>query len=274
MKKIIYLTGLPRAMTTLMANVLCNNPRVGGGETSPLLEYVYAARGNFSNTPEVQSALTKDVVDSAFLEFCRQGFNGYAEKITDKEIYLDKSRGWIYYSEFLREFYPDAKIIVMVRDIRSVLASMEKKWRANPSVLDKNDNPALLQFITVDQRVNTWLSQPPLGLALKRLYNAIQTKTINNMLVVRAEDFTENPEKTMRKVYEFIEEPYCELDYHNIQQMTVENDRISDFGIYGDHKIKPDIKPDKPNFKEIITPELSSSVKNNYQWFYEQFKYF
>jgi len=61
-KKIIFVTGMPRAMTTLMCNVLANDPRIGGGETSPLLEYVYGARGNYSSTPEVKAALTEDIM--------------------------------------------------------------------------------------------------------------------------------------------------------------------------------------------------------------------
>jgi hypothetical protein len=44
MKKTIFITGMPRANTTLMANILANNPKIGGGETSPLLEYIYGAR--------------------------------------------------------------------------------------------------------------------------------------------------------------------------------------------------------------------------------------
>src|ERR1700722_15062017 len=92
-KKTIYLTGMPRAMTTLMANILANNPKIGGGETSPMLEYIYGARNNYSTVPEVKSALTEDLMHQSFLNFCRQGIHGYAEAITDKEIYLDKSRG-------------------------------------------------------------------------------------------------------------------------------------------------------------------------------------
>lgn len=273
-KKIIYVTGLPRAMTTLMCNILANNDRIGGGETSPLLEYVYAARTNYATTPEVKSALTDDLMHKSFLNFCRQGMLGYAESITQKEIYLDKSRGWVYYSEFVKELFPDAKIIVMIRDIRSVLSSFEKKWRDNPSILDHRDVPSKQQFITVDQRVNHWLAEPPLGLSLMRLYNAYQTKTLNNMLVVKAEDLSKNPKETMKKVYEFIEEPYFDLDYNNVKQVTVENDRISDFGIYGDHTIRPDVKPLKNDFKELIGQGLSNSVRENYRWFYEEFNYF
>lgn len=274
MKKVIYLTGLPRAMTTLMANTLANNSRIGGGETSPMLEYVYAARSNYSNTPEVKSALTDDLMHESFLNFCREGIQGYAKSITNKEIYLDKSRGWIHYSSFLWELYSNAKIIVMVRDIRSILSSFEKKWRENPSIIDNRDVPQQQNFITIDQRVNHWLNDAPLGIALKRIYNAVQTNTIKNMYVIRAEEFCKKPKEIMQKVYDFIEEPYCDLDYTNIQQVTIENDRISDFGIYGDHKIRPSIEPLKKDYDELLTPQISQSIKANYKWFYEAFDYF
>jgi sulfotransferase len=274
MKKTIFLTGMPRANTTLLANILTNNPRIGGGETSPMLEYIYGARANFSTTPEVKAALTEDIMYNSFINFCRQGIDGYAKSVTDKEIYLDKSRGWVHYAPLLWEIQPDAKIIVMVRDIRSVVSSFEKKWRDNPTILDRRDNPGQQQFITVNQRVDAFLNDPPLGIALKRIYNALTTRTLDNMLVVHAEELAKNPKSTMEKIYEFIGEPYYDLDYNNIQQMTVENDRIADFGIYGDHKIRNKVEPLIKDYKEILGPEISNHIKSNFKWFYDAFGYF
>ena len=275
-KKIIFQSGLPRACSTLLCNVLAQNPNIKGGETSPLLEFLYGARANYSTVPEVKSALTEDIMHKSFLNFCRQGINGYAEIMAGDSagIYLDKSRGWIYYSELLKEFYPDAKIIVMVRDIRAILSSFEKKWRDNPSILDNRDKPNEQQFITVDNRCDHWLGEPPLGISLQRLRNAIQTKTIDNMLVVKAEDLCKNPKSAMQKVYDFIGEPYYDLDYSNIKQMTVENDRTDSFGIYGDHKIHPNIQPLKKDWDDLLGTAISNNIKANYKWFYEAFNYF
>lgn len=261
-------------MTTLMCNVLANNPRIGGGETSPLLEYLYAARGNYSSTPEVKSALTEEIMQKAFLNFCREGMNGYASAITEKEIYLDKSRGWVYYSDFLWQLFPDAKIVVMIRDLRSVVSSFEKKWREHPEILDLRDNPQNQDFITIEQRVNHFLNDAPVGIALKRLYNAVQTNSIAKMHVVKAEDLCANPEKVMRGVYEYLNEPYFDLDYSNVQQVTQENDRISDFGIYGDHKIKPAIVQLPKDYIQILGSSVCNQIKSNFQWFYDTFKYY
>lgn len=261
-------------MTTLMCNVLANNPRIGGGETSPLLEYAYAARGNFSQTPEVKSARTQEEMTDAFLAFCAGGIKAYADAITDKPVYLDKSRGWVGYSDFLWKFMPEVKIIVMVRDLRAICASLEKKYRENPQWMDNRENPQQQSFVTVEQRVNAYLQDPPLGIALKRLYNAHQIKSLPKMYVVRAEDFTSNPEKTMRGVYDFIGEPYYDLDYSNIKQVTVENDRIADFGIYGDHKIRTKIEPLKKDYNELLGANICSQIKMSNPWFYDLYKYF
>ena len=273
-KKTIFVSGLPRAMTTLMCNTLANNPMIGGGETSPLLEYLYAARANYSSTPEVKSALTQEIMHESFLNFCRCGINGYSEAITDKAIYVDKSRGWIHYCDFLWQLDPSAKIIVMVRDIREICSSLEKKWRANPSILDVRDSPQSQDFITIDQRVNHFLNDAPLGISLKRLYNAVQTNTISKMLVVRSEDFCMNPEKTMRSIYEYLLEDYFDMDYNKVQQVTIENDRIADFGIYGDHKIRETIQPLPKDSTSILGNQICNQIKANFSWFYDTFKYY
>lgn len=274
-KKIILVSGLPRSMSTLLCNILCNNKKIFGGFTSPLLEFVHGARANYSTVPEVRAALTGEEMENGFLQFIRYGLDGYAKTIAhNADIYLDKSRGWIGYYDFLKQIIPDIKIIVPIRDLRCILSSFEKRLRAHPTLKDNRDIPAQQQFITIDQRVNSWLSDPPLGISMKRLYNAWQTKALENMLVVRAEDLSKNPEEIMRKVYKFIDEPYFEMDYNNVKQITVENDRILDYSIYGDHKIHPQVKPLKKDFDEILGKELSNNVKLNYRWFFEAFNYF
>lgn len=289
----IFLTGLPRAGTTLMANILANNPKIGGGETSPLLEYLFGADANFTNTPEVKSAFTEKAMKHSFLSFCKGGLDAYAKQYlyekekhytsqfphphagVSKEVFLDKSRGWVHYAPFLWSFAPEAKIIVCVRDIRGVISSLEKKWRQHPEIMDGRDSQAKQNFISVDQRVMAFLNDPPLGIALKRIRNAMQTGTIHDkrMMIVRYEDLAKDPEKVMQDVYKFLDLPYYEMDYSNVLQMTMENDRISDFGIYGDHQIRPEVKPLEKDWDQVLGKDISKFIKDQHQWFYEEFGY-
>jgi sulfotransferase len=92
------------------------------------------------------------------------------------------------------------------------------------------------------------------------------------MLFVRFEDLTENPEKEIKRIYEYLGLPYYEgHDYKNVQQITQEDDSV--YGAYGDHTIKPEIKPLKKDFVEILGKGTCDSIKNSYRWFYDEFKY-
>ena len=264
---------MPRAMTTLMCNILANNPNIGGGETSPMIEYIFGARYNYSTTPEVKSALSEDLMRDSYLAFCNGGMQAYAHAITPRNIYVDKSRGWVHFFPFVKKFYPDAKIIVMVRDLRSIVASMEKKWRMHPEVMDVRENHETQSFVNMSSRVESFLKDKPVSLALNRIGDAINTGSIKNMCVIKAEDLCMNPEGVMRKIYEYIDEPYCELDYNNIKQMTIENDRISDFGIYGDHTIRTAVKPMQKDYIDVLGKGVCDNIKSQMSWYFDNFKY-
>ena len=273
MQKIFFQSSLPRAGSTLLQNIIGQNPNFYVTPTSGVLELGYAVRGNFTTSPEFK-AQDSELMEKGYKAYLSAGFNAFYNAITDKPFVLDKSRGWIHYAPFLWKFVPDAKIIVCVRDLRSIVASLEKKWRENPEIIDNRDQPQNQAFITIDQRANQFLNDAPLGIALKRLHNAITTKTLEKMHIVKAEDFTLHPEKIMRGVYDFIGEDYHEMDYTKVKQVTIENDRINDFGIYGDHKIRESITPLPKDSNEILGTQNCQQIKAGFTWFYETFKYY
>jgi len=62
-----------------------------------------------------------------WLNFCRQGMEGFFNGITDKKYVVDKSRGWGIYYDFLNTFYPNPKIVCMIRDL-SLLSVYPTFW--------------------------------------------------------------------------------------------------------------------------------------------------
>jgi sulfotransferase len=56
----------------------------------------------------------------------------YFRAVTDKPYVLDKSRGWGVHFDLLNLIFDEEpKIICLVRDLRQILSSMEKKFRQN-----------------------------------------------------------------------------------------------------------------------------------------------
>jgi len=130
--KIIYQSSLPRAGSTLLQNILHENPSIYATPTDGVLELIFAARGNYTSSPEFK-AQDSIQMQKGFLNFCRQGMTGFYESITDRPYVISKSRGWGVHYGFLNEIFPQPKIICMVRDLRDIYSSMEKNHRKKPT---------------------------------------------------------------------------------------------------------------------------------------------
>ena len=92
MKNIFFNSSMPRSMSTLMQCILNQNPEIQATPTDPVLEYLYAARMNYTNTPEVK-AMDKDLALKTWRGFCLGGLEGYANSYTNKPNLCIKTRG-------------------------------------------------------------------------------------------------------------------------------------------------------------------------------------
>ena len=270
MKKIIFNASMPRSGSELFQAVISQNPEIYGSATSPLLEYQFAARNNFE-LPEVRSQ-DPETMKSAFLNMNMGMAQSYYEPITDKPIICDKNRGWSHYYEWVEQWNPKPKMICMVRDLRSVVASMERIFRKNRQNPQSIDDPANMQNMTVGQRVNHWLNTQPVGLGLQRTLNLFETGISENILFIRYEDFCKNPQREMDNVYEFIGEDSFKHDFKNIVKTVQEDD--SHFGIFGNHSVKKSIqKPKQKDWSDVLNDEISDAIVKSAEWYFTEFNY-
>lgn len=271
--KIFYQTSLPRAGSTLMQNILAQNPEFYASPTSGLVELLMAARATYSNS-DTFKAQDEETMRNAFLSFSISGILGYYNSIAPNYKYaIDKSRQWGYEYRFVEKIFGEKpKMIVMIRDLRDVFASMEKNFWRNPDK-DKNMvNYAELRNTTVEKRIDTWSQQGIIAHSLDRIRQNIIDGTAKDMLFVKHEHLTENPERTMRMVYDYLEVPYYEgHDFNNVEQKTFEDDRVH--GDFGDHIIRQKIEPVPSRAVELLGVHGANWIKENYAWFYNEFKY-
>jgi len=163
------------------------------------------------------------------------------------------------------------KILFMVRDLRAVFASMEKKFRANPDIDDGTINNITLEGITTQQRVERWAVGHPVGYAVNKLHQSILDKTARNFLFIRYEDLCTNPQQQLQSIYNFFELPYFEHEFDHIQQITVEDDTVH--GIYGDHTIRKSLKMLPDDSREILGDFSYNWIYENFRWYFDTFNY-
>jgi sulfotransferase len=267
-KKVAFNSSMPRSGSTLLQNILAQNPRFYTSPTSGLTLLLLDSRRGYSMY-EPFKAQDEDVMRRAFSGFCEGAVMGYYSKLTDRPVCVDKSRDWFYYYDWLRTFYPDPKILICIRDLRAVISSMEKLYLKYPDYLDSGDDQYKMQMITKSKRVLYWLNTPPVGLTLSRLVDAIERENTRYFHFVRFEDITTDPERIMRGVYEYLGEPYFDHDFSNVEQRTHENDVF--YLPYGRHIIRRKVEPICEDYIDILGQDLCDNIRAGNEAFYRAF---
>lgn len=273
-QQLSFSASLPRVGSTLLQNILGQNPLIYPTPTSPFIGLVTGVREAYTKTLDHYYGNDRLKWEEDYLAFLRGGIKGYLSNLTDKPLIIDKHRNWSGYYSFLEKIIPNPKIIYLVRDLRSILSSLEKKHRQHP----EQDDNIMAEYLkegggvfTTSYRCNWWLSSHLLGKHIDSLKQIVLDKTYTKFHFIRYEDLCTNPEEELKKIYQYLELPYFKHDFNNIKQITFENDEMH--GVYGDHTIKSKLSFPKEDFKEILGEEISEGVYQDNKWYFDMFGY-
>lgn len=263
MKNFYFLSGLPRAGSTLIANLLHQNPRFHVSGTSGILDIMFSVRNNWDELIEFKANPNEEAKKRVLRGILE---NYYAN--VEEPVICDKSRGWLAYLEMAEMILErPAKVIVPVRDIRDILASFEKLWRkgaATRQIAQEQEN--YFKWQTVEGRCEIWASSDqPVGLAYNRIKDAITRGFQDRMHLVRYEELTRNPARTMMLLYNFLEEDYYEHNFNHVEQIIFEQDAV--YGLGSDlHTIRTKVEPQPPQWPEVLGEEVASKYKGADFW--------
>jgi sulfotransferase len=260
-KTIHYTSGLPRACSTLLQNLLAQNPEVHATATSGVHEIMYIAKG-FFKTDEFRSIPNPTDGEKIFIDFMHHGIAHAFDSITDRPIVVDKCRSWIGSIGLLLKINPDAKILIPVRDIRGVLSSLEKKYQQHPEFQMEMSQQDTMTIQTVEGRVRFWLEHPPVGIAIQRLHEIARLHK-DKVHFVSAEALTNKPKETMLKVWNYLGIPSFEHNFDNVEQYTKEHELGWPFG---EHSIKNSVKPLPSDWNDVLGKDISNVIQQKFNW--------
>ena len=122
------LTGTPRSGSTLLANILNQHPDVGASSTSGLPDVLLA----LSTVLTTNTAVTSDLItdSDAGERHINIGNSVIDNWHAPSPVIVDKNRAWAGLNGMLHTLRPDAWTIVLVRDPRDILASIQKQHEA------------------------------------------------------------------------------------------------------------------------------------------------
>ncbi|MDP2831716.1 MAG: sulfotransferase [Pseudomonadota bacterium] len=259
-KRIIFLAGLPRSGSTLLANILAQNPRMYVTPTSGIVDMLVQVRNSWDRNDAFQAAnrqLSEEIKERV-LKAMLQAYFAHAEQ----PVCIDKNRYW---SEFLEMGAAlvggrdKVKVIVTVRDLRDVLASFENLYRKTSALgqLHQEANLAL-KFKTALGRVETFIDDgQPVGRAYNAIRDAVTRGWADCMHFVEYDALTKKPKETMAGIYNFLGEEGCEHDFDNVEQVTFEDDFV--YGFKDLHQIRAQVRPQEPQWPKVFDDAVFQS---------------
>jgi sulfotransferase len=256
MKKIHFISGLPRSGSTLLTSILNQNPRFYSDISSPLARFVraiitesFAAPGYKLQCPtEKRIKLVQSLIDTYYYD-------------KDNPVCFNTNRGWTLLLDILNVTNPDSKVICCVRDINWILDSFEILFRKNPFTVSK--------LYSENESENVYTRCQALmtpGHTLRFAYDGIKEAITgdhkNKLMLIEYEYLAKYPDQILKSLYNFIDEPYFEHDFNNVISEYDEYDE--DANIIGLHKIRKEIKfIERPT---ILPPDIWQTFSNLEVW--------
>ncbi|WP_406695664.1 sulfotransferase [Singulisphaera sp. Ch08] len=251
-KQYCFLSGLPRSGSTLLANILAQNPRFHASATSGILDVIFGVRNHWDQLAQFQAMIDRDACEAAKRRVLRGILDSYYAD-DPRPLVFDKSRSWLAHLELAEAILGTrARVLVPVRDVREILASFERLWRtASATRQVPQESQFYVEFQSIEGRCAVWArGDQPLGLACNRIRDALLRGFRDRLLFVPYESLTASPETTMAQIYEFLgEEPFTH-DFENVLQVTHEDDRV--YGFADLHRIRARVEPTAPQWPRVL----------------------
>jgi len=253
-KKIHFISGLPRSGSTLLTAIFNQNPRFNSNITDPLAVLVKGTVEASQTGAGSKAAVPEDRVFNSI----RGLVNGFYHSIS-QEVVFNTNRGWTVITPLVKRVFPGSKILLCVRDINWILDSFELAHRRNPLAVNSTMG-GLSQ--TVYSRVTDLMSESGIvGFPYVGLKQAITSNERDIIMLVEYDDLCKNPKSIMEKIYKFIDEPYFDHDFDNVESSWDEYDREIGIPL---HNVKKKVQYKSRN--SILPPDIQAKFKNMEVW--------
>lgn len=213
-KTYYFISGLPRSGSTLLSSILNQNPRFSAGISDPLHSYVHSIIRDTNTSVGMEAAVSIE----KRRELIRDLFNSFYQH--DNEVCFNTNRGWCSDTALLKDLYPNFKMIVCLREVPWILDSFEQLNAKNPYTIKALYHHQELG--NVHDRCRMLMGEIPNfgGYVHGPLINVQQSMFSNELkqiCFVEYDTLVKNPEFSMRQIYNFLNEPWFDHDFNNVE---------------------------------------------------------
>jgi sulfotransferase len=257
MQHIHFISGMPRAGSTLLAGILRQNPTIHAAMTSPVGQLFTALLGEMSQRNEFALFMTEAQKEAILRGLFESYYGaGYTQKLA-----FDTNRMWCAKLPALAALFPRAKVIACVRHVPWVLDSIERLVRRNKFELSKifNFEPGGTVYSRVDGLAGI---NGMVGFAWNAIKEAYYGAETDRLMLLTYETLTREPKKALAAVYEFIGEAPFAHDFDHVDYAEEEFD--ARLGTPGLHRVGAQVR--YVERQTILPPDLFRRFENDSFW--------
>jgi sulfotransferase len=267
-KTYYFMSGLPRSGSTLLSALLNQNPRFYSGPSSPVVPTMIALEQSLAND-ELYLAYPKQAQAAKIISSVLE--NWYSD--VEKPVIFDKNRSWVNRLHYIPGYFGiEPKVLYPVRNISDILTSFISMYRRNPyngqgripfldEMLIKSNIP-----LSDDNRCEALCS--PMGIVgasyngLKQVFAQGKEKQVH---LIEYNDLINNPEETMRKIYDFLGEEYFQHNFESIENIHRENDQLV-YGLPDMHDVRSTLGKVSAKPEDVLSEATLEKCKNAEFW--------
>lgn len=256
MKKIYFISGLPRSGSTLLSAILVQNPLCYASISSPVQLIA-------QHMTEIDQIGTNQLMSDKKLQLLIKSVFDIAYNDVDKPIIFDTNRSWTSIIELLNDVIDDLKIICCVRDIPNILNSFERIYRDNIYQYNSMVYPSSTTNVYFRcENLMRW--DGSVGRHLASLKSALHSNFADRIYIMEYDSLISNPTNEMQQIYKFLEIEQFEHNFTNLQNFKNIETCDNDLNMPGLHVIHPDITTF--NRTSLIPNDIINQYSNLEYW--------
>lgn len=251
-----FISGMPRSGSTLLCNILCQNPRFKATGTSPLPQLLGVVADTWNNSPEAKANYGDD--DKRYL---LSSLIANYHLPFDEAVIFDKSRAWPTMIEFLENILQrKPKLLVTHRYMPSIITSCEKIWRREI----KHHGSIPGNMLTLEDRIAYWSDATQMvGSSYNVLKDAVQRGHKECMYPIDFFNLCVNPKAVMKEIHDFLEEPQFDYNFDNVKQVITEKDEFHGFQANSLHTIREKVELPYFDCVDVLGEDLVKKLEVN-----------
>jgi sulfotransferase len=261
----VGVTGLPRAGSTLLCQLLAQHPEIHcEGYSSPLCNTLLGIRRMVSDDQFYLSQLDNAFESSyAHLTAAMRGFLRGWHQDCNKKAVVDKNRAWLHAVELLLHIEPEARLLVCLRDLGQIYGSIEAQHQRT-ILLDFIDH--LADYDRFGRADILFAKDKVIGAPLISLHAVpdLPQQVQRRLYFVRFEDLIEQPAACMSHLYAWLGLAPFEIDPEKLAVGGQESDSHYHMK-YLHNQAGRVVRPKRHE----VPPRIQAQIETACAWFYQ-----